>query len=294
VILCPIECVGCRLLRSMITVSVSLSVTRVGCAKRAERINVQFVVMTPGNPRNNVSDGGERGKGNKVRFGLCQDNLVTRSTIHFSLCSLYIFGRIKCTMRPVATDDPAASFVSLFVTWLRCAKTAEPTEVLFRMETFGELRHTVLDGGPNPPTARRRKNGRNLPIVKSTNVAIAIAACCVALRGEWRAIRKQQRCLCVSCNVQHSATQYTFVDEVFCRWCDVYRLWVRWPSRLVHNAAFFLLLHRQRPVLPLLCRPLQPIVRSCLNRFRVTCQSPLTDFDKVSRPKWVTKTIRGA
>jgi len=53
-------------------------------------------------------------------------------------------------MRPIAiaTDDPVGWCVSqsdcLFVTRLRCAKTAEWIEVLFRVEIFGDPRNIVL------------------------------------------------------------------------------------------------------------------------------------------------------
>jgi len=50
-----IECMRCKLLRSIIRrLSVCVSVTRAGCAKTAERIDVLFRVETSGNPRNIV------------------------------------------------------------------------------------------------------------------------------------------------------------------------------------------------------------------------------------------------
>jgi len=32
-----------------------------------------------------------------------------------------------------------------------CAKAAEWIDILFRVETFGDSRNIVLDGGPHPP-----------------------------------------------------------------------------------------------------------------------------------------------
>jgi len=47
---------------------------------------------------------------------------------------------------------------SVCLSWRQagCAKTAEQISVLFGLETLGEPRNTVLDGGPRPPKARRR------------------------------------------------------------------------------------------------------------------------------------------
>jgi len=49
-------------------------------------------------------------------------------------------------MRPTATDDAVAS-LSLSVTQLRCAKTAECIKLLFEVETLAHPRHTVLGLG---------------------------------------------------------------------------------------------------------------------------------------------------
>jgi len=37
----------------------------------------------------------------------------------------------------------------VFVTLLRCAKTAARIEILFGVEAYGDVQHTVLDGGPD-------------------------------------------------------------------------------------------------------------------------------------------------
>jgi len=39
---------------------------------------------------------------------------------------------------------------------LRCAKTAEHSNVLFQVEAHGDPRSTVLGRGSDPPEARRR------------------------------------------------------------------------------------------------------------------------------------------
>jgi len=53
-------------------------------------------------------------------------------------------------MRPIATDDPVAWYSCLsvcqVVKWLRHAETAERIDVLYEVETLGDLRHVVLNG----------------------------------------------------------------------------------------------------------------------------------------------------
>jgi len=44
--------------------------------------------------------------------------------------------------------------ICLFATWLCCGKMAERINVLFEVETLGDSRHIVLDGGPHPPAVR--------------------------------------------------------------------------------------------------------------------------------------------
>jgi len=46
-------------------------------------------------------------------------------------------------MRPITTDDPVAWCVSLSVTRLQCAKTAEHIEVLFEVETQRPNEHYI-------------------------------------------------------------------------------------------------------------------------------------------------------
>jgi len=53
-------------------------------------------------------------------------------------------------MRPIATDNPVAWCVSLFVTKLSCLKAVERIKVLFEAETLWYPKHIVLDGGHNP------------------------------------------------------------------------------------------------------------------------------------------------
>jgi len=65
---------------------------------------------------------------------------------------VYFVGDIKCTVRvmcPAVTDDPVACCVSMSVTRLRCAKTAEWIKVIFALEAL-----EVLDGGPDSPMLR--------------------------------------------------------------------------------------------------------------------------------------------
>jgi len=53
-------------------------------------------------------------------------------------------------MGSIATNDPAVQSVSLCVTRLRLAETAERIDVLFGFEIPGDPRNIVLDGGPVP------------------------------------------------------------------------------------------------------------------------------------------------
>jgi len=48
------------------------------------------------------------------------------------------------------------TFVSLFVTWLRCANTAKQIDVLLRVETIGDPRNTVFDGSDDFSTDSMR------------------------------------------------------------------------------------------------------------------------------------------
>jgi len=69
-----------RLLRSMTSASVSLSVAWEGHAKTAERIAVLFGVEIPENPRNIVLDRGPhplQDEREGVRCGLCQITLAS-------------------------------------------------------------------------------------------------------------------------------------------------------------------------------------------------------------------------
>jgi len=59
--------------------------------------------------------------------------------------------------RHIATDDPVAWCVCLCQYLCHAAalcETADEIDVLFRVETFGDPGHAVLDGGFDPPTAR--------------------------------------------------------------------------------------------------------------------------------------------
>jgi len=63
-------------------------------------------------------------------------------------------------MRTIAIDDPVAwvsQSVSLSVTHVGCAKTAERIDVLFGLESPGDPRNILLHGGPHPP---RQGEGR--------------------------------------------------------------------------------------------------------------------------------------
>jgi len=59
-------------------------------------------------------------------------------------------------MRAIVTDVRGVCLsvsLSRGLTWLYCAKTAERIKIPFEMTTLGGPRNTVLDGGPDPPTA---------------------------------------------------------------------------------------------------------------------------------------------
>jgi len=49
--------------------------------------------------------------------------------------------------------------VSVCLSRLRCAKTVERVEVLFKVQTVGYPRHIVIDKGPDPPTATGGESG---------------------------------------------------------------------------------------------------------------------------------------
>jgi len=57
-------------------------------------------------------------------------------------------------MLTIATSVPVAWCVNLSVTLLRPAKTAERIDVLVEVETVGDPRNIVLNGGPDLPTGR--------------------------------------------------------------------------------------------------------------------------------------------
>jgi len=62
-----------------------------------------------------------------------------------------------CIMRPIATDDPVAWCVSLFVclsSGCGLCRQEHYCEVLFRVEIFGDSRHIILNGTPDLPSAR--------------------------------------------------------------------------------------------------------------------------------------------
>jgi len=70
--------------------------------------------------------------------------------------------------RPIATDDPVASFVSHSVCWsvyntVALCKTAERIEVLLGLETLGAPKHIVLHWSPEViwlfPLWRRGQSG---------------------------------------------------------------------------------------------------------------------------------------
>jgi len=63
-------------------------------------------------------------------------------------CTCFLTGNV----RTLLTGDALASCVCLSVTRLCLAKTAVRIEVLFGVETGGDARPIVLDGGPDPPT----------------------------------------------------------------------------------------------------------------------------------------------
>jgi len=77
-------------------------------------------------------------------------------------------------MRRIATDDPVAWCISLSVTRLRCAKTAERIEVLFGVATFGDPRPIAFYGDPDPPTARGI--GKKFYPLQSIGILLALNA----------------------------------------------------------------------------------------------------------------------
>jgi len=65
-------------------------------------------------------------------------------------------------MRPIATDDSVAWYVSQSVTRLRFAKTAERIAVMFGVEIPGIQRNIVLVAFPAFPILPRRGRGRQV------------------------------------------------------------------------------------------------------------------------------------
>jgi len=56
-------------------------------------------------------------------------------------------------MQTIVTDVRGVC-LSCGSTRLHCAKTATQIKMLFRVNTYEDPRNIVLDGGPDPPTAR--------------------------------------------------------------------------------------------------------------------------------------------
>jgi len=76
-----------------------------------------------------------------------------------------------------ATNDRVAWYVTLSVTRLRCAKTAERIEVRFGVETFRGPRNILLDGGPDPSGEGEEEWGKILPIVKCRKITRDTVLC---------------------------------------------------------------------------------------------------------------------